>query len=254
MASDARRGVDWTDEQLHPTDTSDPRVTPRFVRWVDATDDVCLVGVVHGHPASVHRVRTVVEAVDPTVLALEVPPLATSLFEQYATDEHVPPRFGGEYSAAIQATDARVVGIDGPNRRFVTTLLRRCVDERVSLDAARRLASGLANASREALTHRLLATIAAATPITAAVDRSFDHGCSTRDDPETQAATEHATVDRVEGVLDALGRPTAVRVRDETREACMVDRLAELGADGPVVAIVGVGHLDAIEDGLQSMQ
>ena len=40
----------------------------------DATDagDVTLVGVVHNHPASKHRIRTMLDEVDPAVLALEL--------------------------------------------------------------------------------------------------------------------------------------------------------------------------------------
>ncbi|MFC7081645.1 hypothetical protein [Halorussus caseinilyticus] len=37
---------------------------------------VTLVGVVHDHPASVHRARAVVRERDPEVVALEAPPLA----------------------------------------------------------------------------------------------------------------------------------------------------------------------------------
>ncbi|WP_255196243.1 hypothetical protein [Halorarius litoreus] len=233
----------------------DPRLTERFLRRVDrgSDDPVWLVGVVHDHPASVHRARSVVQATNPDVLAIEVPPLAAPLFEQYATDGHEPPRLGGEYSAAIQAAPgARVVGIDAPNRRFFAALSRTCLDERVSLSTARRLADGVADASRTAVTARLLAAVSAATSYTAAADRAFDHDhdCSSRDDAETQAAAERAVVDRIEKTLAVLDRPAALRIRDETREACMSRRIAELSTSGVVVAVVGVGHLDALADGL----
>jgi len=92
--------------------------------------------VLHDHPASTYRVRTLIGRVDPAVLALELPPLALPLYDQYATDERTPPTLGGEMSAAIQAADAdRVAGIDGPTPGFL-----------------RRVASGLHRADASAET------------------------------------------------------------------------------------------------------
>ncbi len=104
----------------------DPRLDPNYVRTVSSGSDapVTLVGVVHDHPASVARVRSTVETTEHATLALELPPLALPLFEEYADDARTPPAFGGEMSAAIQASDARAVGIDGPSRRFLRTLAR----------------------------------------------------------------------------------------------------------------------------------
>lgn len=246
MGTSARDAGDWP---------SDPRLTGRFVRTVErpGTPAIHLVGVVHDHPASVHRVRTVVEETAPAVVALEVAPVALPLFEQYATDERRPPRNGGELSAAIQAAeDVRVVGIDAPNPRFLASLTRRCLDERVSLQTARRLLGGVADVTKEAAMCRLAATLDARTPLSVTMGSDDRHDRSGQNDPARQAAAERQIVDRIDGVLTALDRPPAVRLRDATREACMVRRLAGFEADGPVVAVLGNGHLDAVASGLRA--
>jgi pheromone shutdown protein TraB len=72
--------------RLDSLGANDPRVGSEYVRIVESgrRSPVVLLGVVHDHPASVHRVRTVVESLDPAVLGLELPPLVTPLFEQFA--------------------------------------------------------------------------------------------------------------------------------------------------------------------------
>src|SRR6056297_2195481 len=99
---------------------TDPRMNDEYVRRLPDAG-VTLVGVVHDHPASVHRAREVVRERDPDVVALEAPPLAMPLYETYARESRTPPTFGGEMSAAAQAAreeDAEVVGIDGPTVAF----------------------------------------------------------------------------------------------------------------------------------------
>jgi hypothetical protein len=55
----------------------DPRLNEDFWRVVSGDGgDVILVGVVHDHPSSCHRVRTLAEEFDPDVVGLELPPLA----------------------------------------------------------------------------------------------------------------------------------------------------------------------------------
>jgi len=121
------------------TGREDPRLTGEHVRSVASTaGTVTLVGVVHDHPASVYRVRRVLEAREPDVLALELPPISLSLFEAYARDVRTPPVFGGEMSAAIQAADTdEVVGIDGPTMAFTLALARTLVRERASQSTVR---------------------------------------------------------------------------------------------------------------------
>ncbi len=105
-----------------PESFDDPRITEQFCRHLEGSaGDLILLGVVHDHPASVARVERVLEAVDPDVLALELPSAALPLYRTYAAggaDESDSPRFGGEMSAAIRASpDVDVVGIDARTGR-----------------------------------------------------------------------------------------------------------------------------------------
>ncbi|QLG26810.1 hypothetical protein HUG10_04305 [Halorarum halophilum] len=233
----------------------DPRFGDSYVRQeLDSPTGgrVTLVGVVHDHPASTYRVRTVVDAVDPDVLALELPPLAVGLFEQYAEGERTPPTFGGEMSAAIQAarTDA-VAGIDGPDRAFYRRLVRTLSRERPSRPEAKRILSGLASASKRAVVCRVAGALAARTGVRLEVDVPVAHDCTWADDPEDQAADERRQIRQSQALTSALGPCTASRAtafRDATREAHMADRLADLRETGSVVAVVGIDHLDPLSE------
>ncbi|OVE85269.1 TraB/GumN family protein [Natronolimnobius baerhuensis] len=237
---------------------ADPRITPEYCRHIGGAAGNCyLLGVVHDHPASVGRVERVLEAVDPDTLALELPPAAVALYRTYADDtdaDEGPPRFGGEMSAAIRATDADVVGIDAPNWSFLRRVVARLVADRASAATARRVISSLSGATREALTCRVAATLNHATSMTVAYDDPIEYECSHDDSPAEQADHERghvATVQALLGSVDTDG--SALAYRDETRERCMSDRLAELRADtdGDVVAVVGVDHLETLAETLE---
>ena len=229
--------------------SDDPRVNPLFLRRVTGDDgDVILVGVVHDHPASVARVRLVLEEVRPDVLALELPPAAVPLYRAYARGD--PPRLGGEMTAAIRAApDADVVGIDAPNWSFLRRLVVRLVADRVPPTTARRLVSSFGSATRQAVTCRLAATLADAASVTVTCDEPVEYAVDRTDTPARQADHERAHVAAVQALLaDADG---AVSYRDELRERCMVDRLENLSERGAVVAVVGVDHLEAIATALE---
>ncbi|RQH03287.1 hypothetical protein [Natrarchaeobius oligotrophus] len=233
----------------------DPRITEQFCRRLRRpAGNVYLLGVVHDHPASVARVERVLEAVDPDVLALELPPAAVPLYRAYAADEGADgsPRFGGEMSAAIgAAAGADVVGIDAPNWSFLRRLVTRLVADRVSPATARRLVSSVGGATREALACRVAATLTHATSMTVARDDPIEYDCSHTDPPAEQAAHERSHVATVQALLGSVETDgTALSYRDETRERCMVDRLREHEAGGDLVAVVGVDHLDRLEEAL----
>ena len=232
----------------------DPRVTSQFCRTVrNPAGDLVLLGVVHDHPASVGRVRTVLERTEPDTLALELPSAAVALYRAYARDEQSPPRFGGEMSAASDAVaDADVTGIDAPNWPFFRRLVARLVADRVSPATARRVVSSLGGATRDALTCRVAATLTDATSMTIARDEPIEYSCAHDDDPETQAAHERTHVAGVQALLGGSEETasSSLAYRDETRERCMIEQLREQRKRGTVVAVVGVDHLDALENGL----
>lgn len=232
----------------------DPRITPTFCRRLsgDGDGDLTLLGVVHDHPASVARVERVVERVDPDLLALELPAAAVPLYRAYANDADADdrPRFGGEMSAAIAAApDADVVGIDAPSWSFCRRLVARLVADRVRPATARRVVSSLGGATRQALTCRLAATVTHATSMTVVADDPIEYECTAAETPARQAEHERNHVAGVQALLsDAAG---SVAYRDETRERCMVDRLASRRSSEDVVAVVGIDHLDPIAGALR---
>jgi len=229
---------------------SDPRLSDEFVRR-PAPQHVTLVGVVHDHPASVHRVRTLLAETTPDVLGLELPSLAVPLFEQYATGEATPPRFGGEMSAAIQAADTDdVVGIDGPSLGFAGRVTRRLVTEDYSHSTASNVIRSLSQVTRHACTCRLAAVASRLAGVTVQVDQPVDHDCSDDDSPETQATDERSHVRRARTVMNTFGAEPASALRKETRELYMADRIASLAAGQSVLAVVGAGHLDEVADAL----
>ncbi|MFA9417182.1 hypothetical protein [Natrinema sp. HArc-T2] len=232
----------------------DPRITPQFYRRLpDSSGDLVLIGVVHDHPASVARVERVLERVEPVTLALELPPIALPLYRVYGRkgkkDDPTPPRFGGEMSAAIRAApDAEAVGIDAPNWSFLRRLVTRLVADRVSPARARRVLSSVGNATRDALTYRIAATLTHATSMTVVPGDTVEYDVDHEDQPARQAAHERAHVASIQALLGSVDTDgTTLAYRDETRERCMIERLEELRSEpGDAVAVVGVDHLDRI--------
>jgi pheromone shutdown protein TraB len=242
----ARTPDDAGSDTAAPED--DPRMNEEFVRRLPESN-LTLVGVVHDHPASVHRARAVVRERAPEVVALEAPPLAVPLYEVYARDSRTPPAFGGEMSAAAQAAserDAEVVGIDAPTSDFFARLAENCWSETASLGTLRRVASGVAAVTRHALTCRLAAEVAERTSLRVEVDHPIDHDCSHADPPAVQARDECEQARRSRSLLRAFDPPRPVRLRDDTREECMAENLESLRSRGETVAIVGLDHLDTV--------
>lgn len=236
---------------------TDPRVTGEHVRRLagaavdgpDCAGDVTLVGVVHNHPASKYRVRTVIEERNPDVLALEAPPLAVPLYEHDAADWRTPPQYGGEMSTAVQAaaTD-HVVGIDGPDPRFVARLLRNLLADGASRSTAGPVLRSLASVTKRAVGCRLAAAVARVSGVRPAVDDPASHGCDWTDAAAAQADDERAQVRQARTIAETFEQPATARVRDRTRNEHMARRLAALRRTGDVVAVVGIAHLDPLCD------
>jgi pheromone shutdown protein TraB len=235
------------------SDAGDPRIHEEYVTRVDGDDagDVLLVGVVHDHPASRHRVREVVASYGPDVLALELAPLSLPLFERAAAEPRDAPAVGDEMSDAIAAApDARLVGIDGLDAGFFATLARRLAAERPDRGALRSLAGGVASVAKQAVACRVAALVGEHTRYRLWVDDPVEHDCTPADPPADQAAHERQQVATSRAFLSAVGQPTPVEIRDEVRETCMVRRLDALRDDGDVAAVVGLDHVDALAAGL----
>lgn len=232
----------------------DPRFTGDFLRRLSGPQgSITLVGVAHDHPSSVYRVRTAIEAFDPDTLALELPPMAIPLFEQYANDARTPPALGGEMSAAIQAADAATVtGIDRPTAGYYRRLLATIARERSSLDTLRNVLEESASTLSHAVACRLAALLGKVTPHDLAVDTPTEHEVDHSDEPSAQAADERSQIRRSRAVLDSLGSQSYVqasRIERDSRDIEMANRLADF--DGDTLAVVGISHLDALVEQLQ---
>lgn len=232
----------------------DPRIDSRFLRCVpgaDGSGSVLLVGVVHDHPASVYRAARLTDVLNPAVLAVELPPLAVSLFGLYADDRYVPPRLGGEMSAGIQAAgNARVVGIDAPNGPYFGELARILWADWPGVDVVRTLLRDVFSGGAQAVACRLGALLGSVTPLRPRVYTHIEYDSSMLDEPTEQAAHESSHVTRRQSFLRAVEIPPAIRIVDTARERSMIARLSELRTTGDVVAIVGIEHLEGVHSGL----
>ncbi|WP_211694226.1 hypothetical protein [Natronomonas salina] len=235
----------------HGIDVADPRMNDAYIRVCSGGNgaaDVFLVGVVHDHPASEYRAQRIVEAVAPETLALELPPLALPLFEEYATEATTPPSYGGEMSAAIQVDAAdRTVGIDGPTLGFTGRLARTLLQERAGLPTICSSARALASVTKHAAVCRAAAALSRTLSVQIEVDASeAAYGTEWGDAPESQAENERRQVRKAQFILQAFGSSRVGNLRDATREEHMAARLSRLRRDGDVVAVVGIDHLDPL--------
>lgn len=233
----------------------DPRLNEQFLRCIPETDElgtILLIGVVHDHPASVFRVAHLLESFTPDVLALELPPLAMPLFRMYAESRFTPPKLGGEMSMAIQAAgDVRTSGIDAPNRVQLRLIAEELLTGRVPLNVTRSILKDLTNGFAHALACRLGALIGSITPLRLRIYSHIEYDCSLLDSPAVQAEHESSHVSQRQAFLRAIETPVDIRRIDEIREAGMVTRLQELRAEGGVVAIIGIEHLETLETRLR---
>lgn len=232
----------------------DPRVTGDHSVTIQGADGtVTLVGVVHDHPASVYRARAVTAAREPAVLAVELPPLALPLFEQYAADDRTPPACGGEMSAAIQAAaSAKVVGIDGPSGSFCRRLAGSLLEQRASAGTVRDVTRSLGAATKQALQCRAASVLSALTDRRFEAEQPLSYDVGLQDPPKVQATDETTQVNRAGSVLEGFEQPDAMQIRDQTRESHMADALARLSHEGDVVSIVGRYHLESIVNELEA--
>ncbi|WP_227132696.1 hypothetical protein [Halorubellus salinus] len=247
--------------------SGDPRLDDEYWRVVPATEDrgaVVLVGVVHDHPASAHRVASVVAEATPDVLALELPRLAVPYFvkrtarsgsrdagsieagdDQAVADGGQAVNGIDEMSAAIgAATNADVVGVDTFSWRFWRTFLVRATSPEVTASAVRDAIEGVGRVVWRALSVRFGSESGRPD------GDGSEYRVDAADDPVDQASHERSHVSRSRSLLGALERPAGDVLFDEAREATMATNVDALRTSGTVVAVVGLAHLDAVADQL----
>jgi pheromone shutdown protein TraB len=198
-------------------------------------------------------VRQLVGAVSPAVLALELPPLAVGLFARLAMTDTGPPQKGGEMSAAIRAAaDSHVVGIDAPSWQFLTAVATALRRGDTDVASAPGLLRRLVDISGHAVACRLNEFAAKLSLPTPDVVTPLAHQCPRDASPTAQARHEAEHLSRTRSLFAAVERPAAQRQFAALREATMCRRLEAVAQRGPVVAIVGFDHLEAIADTLCS--
>ena len=235
---------------------ADPRLTGEHVRTISGgSGTVTLVGVVHDHPASVYRVRRVVEALDPDRLALELPPLAVARSERHARGESLPAVFGGEMGTAIEAArPGTAVGIDGPDLGFGRRLLAELRERRPAWGVVRDVIGDTISVTRRAIACRVAAVLPPRLARRLVTGSPVPHDADATDDPETQARDERRQIRRARAFSNAFGggrAGRATRFADGLREDHMAARLAALRREGDVVAVVGVAHLETLAESLR---
>lgn len=229
---------------------SDPRVNGSNVRYVDGGPaPVVLVGVVHDHPASVYRAETVVETVAPHTVAVELPDVLVPVIERAVGEETAAAEegVGGEMATAMAAAEGAVVGIDVPGRGTGRALLTELRTERRSPRTVLRAIGDVGRIAGHALLGRLAGLGVPGTPAVEDLEQRHEYDLPADVTPETQADHEQAHVRRSTTLLRSFDPPAATAFLDAVRERYMVGRLQSLRRNGPVVAVVGHGHLDEIE-------
>lgn len=230
---------------------TDPRLDGAYVRLVDDTPNpAVLLGVVHDHPASVARVRAVVDTVDPDVVAVEAPDVLTPAFTEIDGA-------GGEMTAAADAAaaDAEVVGVDAPGRGTLRSLASVVADEQPDAGTVASALADLGRLGAHAVRGRLQAAGVPEQWLGGAFERTQSYDCPPDASPAEQASHEASRVSRSTSLLRAFDPPPATRVLDAVRERQMGRRLAALAGgddDSVLVGVVGFSHLDAVENELAS--
>ena len=229
--------------------TSDPRITKHAL--VEVTPYITLVGVVHDHPASCHRVRSVIADRQPSTLALELPPLAVPLFERYANPTDAMPDWGGEMSAAIEAYDgSTILGIDGPSQGFLSHGIESWRAGTLTTSDMLGFLRRVSGAMTTAIHARTAASLPSPLARRCRVGTPLDYAVDDTDDPRVQARDERNHVARARAVMDAMDPAAGVDHRDRIREDWMAAQLSSVSASESVVAVVGMGHLDALAERL----
>lgn len=246
--SPATRDVDG---RLAAACDTDPRVSEEYIRHITTTNPpVVLVGVVHDHPASIHRVEAIIDALDPGVVAVELPDL---LIPSFTAAIETGDAVGGEMTAAIRAADTTsVIGIDVPSRGLGSALIAALSTHEPDLSTTVRTLRSVGKMIGHTAIGRLASSGVPGLPTIRDLEHSQDYDIPADARPQSQADHEAAHLGRSTTLLRAFEPPPATRLMDAIREAHMADRLGSVRHEKPVVAVVGYSHLDGITAALKN--
>lgn len=233
--------------------TGDPRITGENVRYIPAREGAgyaVIVGVVHDHPASIFRTGHLVSALQPDVLAVELPRAAIPLFESFQADEEGSDHIGGEMSLALRRASGAKVGIDAPSLRYTRHLFTYLASEGVPPVLYWRVLKDLTLSTLQAVWTVIAAMVGTITGVRLRAHTPVEHEVTPTDPPAKQAHAESEHIATRKAFLQAIEVPETIRIIDTIRERVMAERIAELRRQGDVVAIVGVEHLDPVADGI----
>lgn len=257
-------GFPTTATGFHAQLPDDPRLTDEYITYLPGnttnSHPVVLIGTVHDHPASIARVRLVLDAVTPDTIGVELPALALPWYRHLATTSDPVPdesTMGSEMTTAIRHSGtADITAIDGPSLGFFHELgqLLRTDAVDVSWSTLRTVLHGSISATCEAGAHRLRSYAHRLFPASIRTDAQSSTETVMTDggsDPDEQAVDEAAYIRRARTLLQRQRTtPDAVHLRDTAREEYMASQLEELRCDGPVVAVIGMAHMSGITDAL----
>lgn len=238
------------DRRLAAACESDPRVNEKYVHHIDVTDpEIVLVGVVHDHPASIHRVEAIIDVLEPGTVAVELPDLLVSSF---AAAVETGDGVGGEMATAIRAADTTpVVGIDVPSRGTASSLATVLSAHRPGFTTTLRTLRSIGKMFGHAALGRLAHLGVPGLPAIRDLEHKQVYDIPDAAPAGVQAEHEATHLGRGTTLLRAFEPPPATRLMDAVREQHMADRLGTINGEDPVVAVVGYSHLDGIAAVLQ---
>lgn len=230
---------------------SDPRISDEHVRLIGGGDaPVVLVGVVHNHPSSIHRVEEIIEELSPATVAVELPALLVPVFRSSKRRDEIT---GGEMVAAMAAANpSPVVGIDIPSLSTVRALGAELRTQDVRSGTVWRVLRETAQITTQVVLGRLAHAGVPGIPSVADLEYGHEYDLAPDAKPAVQAEHEASHLRRSTALLRTFEPPEASRVMDGVRERTMAAKLGRLRSNGPVVGVVGYGHLDGIEASLQN--
>lgn len=239
------------DSRLAAACDSDPRVREDYLRHITTTNQsIVLVGVVHDHPASIHRVEAIIDALDPGAVAVELPDL---LIPSFTAALEAGTSVGGEMSAAIRAADSTPIhGIDVPSWGLASAVIAAISTHEPNLSTIGRTLRSVGKMVGHTALGRLAHAGVPGMPSVRDLEHSQVYEIPEESTSRMQADHEAAHLGRSTTLLRAFEPPPATQLMDAIRERHMADRLGSVRHEKPVVAVVGYSHLDGIVDALQN--